>query len=160
MKTKRIFRIIVLVLVAIVLILQLIPNKLPENLGPGKDDIILTGTADAAIGDILRTSCYDCHSNEVTYPWYSYVAPVSWLVRNDVEEGRRELNFSEWATYKTKRMAKKLHEIEEEVEEGEMPMAIYTFIHGQAKLSEEQKEKLIAWSKQAGASLKPEVAAE
>lgn len=97
------------------------------------------------VKDILKTSCYDCHSNETVFPIYAYIAPVSWLVTHDVEEGRKELNFSEWNTYSEKRKLKKGSEIKEEIEENKMPMPIYTFIHGEANLTEEEKTILFDW---------------
>ena len=92
---------------------------------------------------VLRKACFDCHSNETTWPWYSYVAPVSWLVAKDVEEGRRELNFSEWATMSEKKRAHKLKETWEEVEEGEMPLPIYIPMHPDANLTDSQRTALI-----------------
>lgn len=89
-----------------------------------------------AVKEILQRSCYDCHSNETRWPWYSYVAPVSWLLAHDVEEGREELNFSDWARYS--KDTHKLEEIAEEVEEGEMPMPIFLVMHSEAKVSESE----------------------
>lgn len=83
---------------------------------------------------ILRQSCYDCHSNQTTWPWYSYVAPVSWMVANHVEEGREELNFSDWAAHATD--GHLMEEIYEEVEEGHMPEGSYLWMHPEAKVSE------------------------
>jgi hypothetical protein len=90
--------------------------------------------APANVLSILKTSCYDCHSNESKWPWYSYVAPVSFLVAGDVEDGRKRVNFSEWDKYDEKKQAKKLEYIVDVVEEGEMPLPMYTFIHTDAKL--------------------------
>lgn len=99
------------------------------------------------IARILKTSCYDCHSNESTYPWYSNIAPVSWWVKDHIDEARDELNFSEWGTFTDKRKIKKIKEVVEEVDEGEMPMESYLIIHSDAQLSDEQTEKLIDWFK-------------
>ena len=101
---------------------------------------------------MLKTSCYDCHSSESKYPWYSNVAPVSWWVKDHINEGREELNFSEWGTFSDKRKAKKIHEVLEEVEEGEMPMTPYLIIHTDAKLSPEQTENFMSWFKKLGAT--------
>lgn len=101
--------------------------------------------APAEIENILRVSCYDCHSREVKYPWYTNIAPVSWWIKNHIEEGSQHLNFSLWATYSKKRKEKKLEECVEMIEEGEMPMTSYTLIHGEATLSKDQKDKLIQW---------------
>ncbi len=98
---------------------------------------------------VLRKACYDCHSNETKWPWYAQVAPVSWLVTRDVNEGRKELNFSAWEGSEPGRKLKKLKEIGEEVGEGEMPMAIYPPLHPEAKLTDAEKTLIVEWSKQA-----------
>ena len=100
------------------------------------------------VKSVLKKACYDCHSNETVWPWYSNVAPVSWLVARDVNEGRKHLNFSVWESYEQKRKDKKLEEIGEEVSEGEMPMAIYVPLHPEAKLSDAEKKLLVDWAKQ------------
>jgi hypothetical protein len=96
---------------------------------------------------ILRTSCYDCHSNETKWPWYSYVAPASWLIADDVQVGRGHMNFSEWSGYNTKQKNHKRKECGEEVEEGEMPLWFYIPLHPEATLSEEDTATLLSWSK-------------
>ena len=106
--------------------------------------------APAEVMDILRRSCYDCHSNETVWPWYSRVAPVSWLVIDDVDEGREEMNFSDWSAYSEKKKGKKIHEIWEEVSEGEMPMWYYTILHSEAELSAADKETLHKWTEAEG----------
>jgi hypothetical protein len=101
--------------------------------------------APSPVNEILRTSCYDCHSNETHWPWYSYVAPVSWLVTHDVKEGRHEVNFSEWNLVSDPHHV--IEEIHEEVEDGKMPMEIYLLLHPGAALSDGQKKTLDEWSK-------------
>ena len=117
----------------------------PESIN--ENDFISMTNPPESVASILRTSCYDCHSNQTTYPWYSQIAPVSWWVGDHIHEGREELNFSEWGTFSEKRKAKKLHEIEEEVEEGEMPLKSYLIMHSESQLSEEQREELETWIK-------------
>lgn len=95
---------------------------------------------------ILTRACYDCHSNETVWPWYSRVAPVSWLVAWDVKEGREELNFSTWNRYDAKQRAKKIKESWEEVQEGEMPPWFYVPLHGEARLSDRDRRILGAWA--------------
>lgn len=102
--------------------------------------------APAAVKDILRRSCYDCHSNETTWPWYSRVAPMSLLVAHDVEEGRHELNFSEWGAYDQAKRAHLSGEIMEAIEKGKMPLPMYVLIHGDAKLSGSELQTLRAWN--------------
>ncbi len=94
---------------------------------------------------ILRRACYDCHSNETKWPWYSKIAPVSWLAASDVHEGREELNFSTWGRYNKEQQIKKLKESWEEIEEGEMPPGIFTFIHKDAAVSPSDRELLHRW---------------
>ncbi len=99
------------------------------------------------ISKMIKSACYDCHSNESKYPWYTNISPISWWVKDHINEGRRELNFSEWGTFKDKRKKHKLEEVYEEVEEGEMPLESYLIIHDEAKLTTDQKTALINWFK-------------
>ena len=99
------------------------------------------------ISSILRTSCYDCHSNETSWPLYSYIAPVSFLLAGDVKEGRRHLNFSEWDKYSSDKQIKLLEEMIEEVEKEEMPLTIYTFTHPNSKLDSNRIKLLKQWVK-------------
>jgi hypothetical protein len=102
--------------------------------------------APEGVQQIFERSCYDCHSNETRWPWYSQVAPVMWLVAHDVDEGREHLNFSTWAGLSGKAKNKAKQEIAEVVEKGEMPMAYYVPLHAEAKLSDEDKRKIRAWA--------------
>ncbi|HXH07618.1 MAG TPA: heme-binding domain-containing protein [Vicinamibacterales bacterium] len=95
---------------------------------------------------VLRRACYDCHSHETVWPWYSRVAPVSWLVARDVREGREHLNFSTWNRYGTKQQVKHLKESWEEVAEGEMPPWFYLPVHWDAVLSQEDRAVLRRWA--------------
>ncbi len=134
-------------LIAIVIIIQFFridktnPNIKIEN------DFIEISSPPEEITAVLKSSCYDCHSNETKYPWYTNIAPVSWWVKHHINEGREELNFSNWGRFKDKRKDHKLKEAIEVIEEGEMPMDSYTWIHDEAKLSAEQKTLLIDWLK-------------
>lgn len=104
-------------------------------------------SAPPEVQTILRRVCYDCHSYETVWPWYSRVAPMSWLVARDVNEGRAELNFSVWGKYPEEKRAKNIREIGEEVEEGEMPLWPYLLAHPEAQLSAEEKAALLAWAR-------------
>jgi hypothetical protein len=92
--------------------------------------------APPALRAVLERSCYDCHSNETRWPWYSRVAPVSWLVAHDVNHAREHLNFSTWNAYDEKERRENLEEALEEVEEGNMPLPPYLWLHSAAALSE------------------------
>jgi len=94
---------------------------------------------DAESAELARGACYDCHSNETEWPVYSYVAPMSWLVRRDVEDGREALNFSEWGE-----AGDEAEDAAEELEGGSMPPSQYTPLHPAARLSDEEKARLIA----------------
>lgn len=110
-------------------------------------DFLITTQTNTEVAAILKTSCYDCHSNQPTYPWYTNFAPVSWWIKNHINEGSKHLNFSEWGNYSLKRKDHKLEECVEMIEEGEMPMNSYTWIHKEAKLTDAQRQLLIEWFK-------------
>ena len=93
---------------------------------------------------ILKQNCFDCHSDSTKYPWYAEIAPVSYWLADHVKEGKGDFNMSAWETYSTKKKDHKLEELVEEVEEGEMPLNSYTWVHG--KLSKEDQELLIQWA--------------
>jgi cytochrome c551/c552 len=107
------------------------------------------------IREMMRRSCYGCHSNEVVWPWYADVAPVSWLVAYDVHEGRAELNFSLWGTYGVAKRQKKLKEIEQTIAEGEMPPWYYIYpMHMQVRLKAADRATLLGWISSESAALK------
>lgn len=101
----------------------------------------------AEVQMVLSRSCNDCHSNKTIYPWYSQVAPMSWLLADHIDAGRHELNFSEWNTYTLKKKAHKLEEICEMVEGGSMPLSSYLWMHRDAVLEPTQRTLLCDWAK-------------
>lgn len=103
------------------------------------------------VRQILRTSCYDCHSHETRWPWYGYIAPASWLISHDVKEAREHLNFSTWDQYSEQEQRELIHEAWEEVEEEEMPLWYYRVPHPDARLTEQQMEILHRWGEDGGA---------
>ena len=119
-------------------------DKTNPPVDASKDFMTITDPPEE-VEKLIRTSCYDCHSNESTYPWYSNIAPVSWWVKDHINEAREELNFSEWGTYEWKRTDHKLEECAEEVDEGEMPLKSYLIAHSEARLSDEDRAKLVDW---------------
>jgi hypothetical protein len=116
---------------------------------PVETDVPAPGNVKAA----LRAACYDCHSNETTWPWYSHVAPVSWLLGYDVSEGREELNFSTWQRYDAAKQQKKLKETVETLTDGEMPPWYYSIMHSTARLADKDREVIMAWARQGRAHL-------
>lgn len=144
---KKILKWSAIVLAVGLIIIQLVR---PARTNPAIDASKTLQTHVQVPGDvdaILKRACNDCHSHETKWPWYSNVAPVSWLVVYDVNEARSHLNFSEWGSYDEGRADKKLDEIEEEVEHGKMPLPIYLFMHAEAKLSDEDKRILQDWAR-------------
>ncbi len=97
------------------------------------------------VENILRRSCYDCHSNETRWPWYSQVAPASWLVHYDVSEGRDALNLSTWEKLSPRERSKELEEIGESIADGDMPPWYYLPLHPAARLSGAERSALQAW---------------
>lgn len=92
---------------------------------------------------LAKSACFDCHSNETVWPWYSNLAPVSWLVQSDVEEGRRYLNFSEWGRGEEGEEGEEAEEWVGVIRNGEMPPAYFVLMHSEARLSDSQKQELI-----------------
>ncbi len=97
------------------------------------------------VRDILVRSCYDCHSNQTRWPWYSKVAPMSWLVAKHVKEGREEMNFSDWNTYSLRQQQHLAVEALEAIEKREMPMPVYMYLHGESKLTGSEIQTLRGW---------------
>ncbi len=142
--TKR----ILLGVAAVLVIIQFFGIDKTNPPVEASQDFLSIANPPAEIAALIKSSCYDCHSHQTKYPWYTNVAPVSWMIGHHIEEGREHLNFSKWGTYPAKKRAHKIEECYEEVEEGEMPMKGYVILHSEAKMSKEQKEQLIAWFKQ------------
>ena len=138
---------------AVVLLLVLIAMQLyrpEENIAQGNHTtIFITETNPPEdVKLILKSTCYDCHSNNTRYPWYNNIAPVSYWLADHVKEGKGELNFSVWGSYSAKKKDHKLEEVVEVIEAGEMPLKEYTWTHEEAKLTDAQKQAIIKWAKQ------------
>ena len=144
-KRKKIFKNIFIGLVLVLVLIQFIRIDKTNQRSIESEDIIAIHEPSKEIENMLRVACYDCHSNETTYPWYSNVAPVSWWLQHHIEKGREELNFSVWGTYSQKKANHKLHECAEEIEEMHMPLDSYLWTHGDADLSSEQRKSLADW---------------
>ncbi len=110
-----------------------------------KNDISSIYPVPENVKNILKASCYDCHSNNTYYPWYSNIQPIGWWMQFHVEEGKLELNFNEFASYNKKKQHKKLEELIEEVKENKMPLPSYVKMHKEASLTQHQKYILIDW---------------
>lgn len=121
------------------------PSRTNPPINPPYEFTVVSSVPPATAA-IFSRACNDCHSNRTIWPWYSKVAPSSWLVVYDVRAGRKEMNLSEWGTYTPKRQARLTKEICQEVTEGEMPGSMYPLMHPQAKLSSEDVQSICAWT--------------
>ncbi len=134
-----------LVLVGIVLGIQLIrPAKTNPPVDPQRE-LTANTQMPQQVSDSLHRACNDCHSYRTVWPWYSNVAPISWVVTDDVNEGRRHLNLSDWSQYDPKRADKKLNQICEEVKGNWMPLVSYKLMHPASRLTEHQRAEICLW---------------
>ncbi len=143
---KKTLKVIAIVLVAAFVAVQFYR---PDKANPPiveVETLAATVKVPENVAAILKRSCNDCHSNEAVYPWYSNVSPFSWLLAEHIEDGRRHLNFSAWETYDAQKKRRKLDEICEQVETGEMPYDQYLWIHRDAKLSADDVKLLCDWA--------------
>jgi len=102
---------------------------------------------------ILKSACYDCHSNYTNYPWYSIVQPIGWIMANHIKQGKKELNFSEFGSYSTRRQLSKLSGIANSIKDDIMPLSSYQLMHNNARLNTNEKTLLIKWALQSKDSL-------
>lgn len=100
------------------------------------------------VHEILKSTCFDCHSNVTRYPWYNKITPVNYWIADHVRHGKGELNFSNWDAYSLKKKEHKIEETYEEVEKKHMPLESYTWMHSEAKLTDEQIKLVVDWAKQ------------
>jgi hypothetical protein len=149
---KKILKWIVGVLAVGFVLLQF--TNPPRTNPPVVSDLMAGNPPPAHVAAMLRASCYDCHSSETKWPWYSRVAPMSWLIANDVKEGRENMNFSDWPNGNPVRAAKRLEDMSEEIGYGEMPPKKYTAIHADARLTDSERKELTDWLDSEAARLK------
>lgn len=154
---------IVVWLLAILAIIQFFqPAKDNQNMDM-VNDISTVVQVPEEVQSILKTSCYDCHSNHTNYPWYANIQPIGWWLKDHINEGKAHLNLQEFANVKPRPDGRyrtvealqdhKIEEIAETIEEGEMPLKSYTFIHRNAILNASQKKLVVDWVKSARAEL-------
>jgi len=133
------------VLLAIFLGMQIIPRSYNLNDKEDTNDILTLYNAPKEIETLIKTSCYDCHSNNTKYPWYNKIQPIAWFMQGHIKEGKEELNFSEFATYSKRKQKSKIKSILSQIKDDEMPLWSYSLIHRDAKLSAEDKKMLEEW---------------
>ncbi len=108
-------------------------------------DLLTVTQAPTEVAELLKEACYDCHSNETRYPWYTSVAPVSWWIAGHIKNARENSNYSTWGTWSADKRQHKAEESAEEIETGHMPPKSFRFMHSGAKLTDEQKTMLADW---------------
>jgi hypothetical protein len=140
---KKKLKWVFILLVGAFLLLQLAN---PARTNPTvKSDLIANTHPPAAVATALVAACYDCHSYQTKWPWYSHIAPMAWLVANDVNEGRQNLNLSEWPADDAKRAVRRLENMSDNIGSGDMPPKKYTAIHADARLTDSQRKDLTDW---------------
>lgn len=149
----RILKKILLVLLIVFIAIQFIQPARNTSGQVLPTDISKTVSVRENVQQILRTSCYDCHSNNTNYPWYNYMQPTAWILANHIKHGKKDLNFSEFGSYSIRKQQSKLKAIADQIKDGEMPLSSYTLIHRNARLTTEQKKLIIDWALNAKDSL-------
>ena len=150
----KIVKIIALILLVGFVGIQFVPTDLNQSDTVPKTDFLLVNNTQENISALLQESCYDCHSNNTEYPWYNKVQPAAWYLEDHIQEGKDELNFNEWDAYSNRRKNSKLKSIISQVKDDEMPLASYTLIHKDAKLSNSEKTLIIDYMKNLKETLK------
>ena len=143
MKTVIKYLLVILLIVLVVIQFFGIDRSVPEYDESG--DFLSNYEPPAEVETIFRTACYDCHSYDTVYPWYTGIQPVGWWLEDHIEHGRDEMNLSLWDDYSPGDADHLLEEMVEMVEEEEMPLPSYTWAHSDARLTEEQREEFTTW---------------
>lgn len=143
----KIFKRVLIFLLIILIALQFFRPSKNISAQTSRNDISLLYPLPEEVKSILKKACNDCHSNNTTYPWYAHIQPVAWWLDVLFLEGKKELNFSEFGAYRLRRQYHKMEEVEEMVNDKKMPLESYTFIHTNANLTQQEKDRLITWSK-------------
>lgn len=142
---SRIKKIGLIVLVVIIAI-QFIQPARNESGKALSSDISKVYNVPAPVHSVLKNACYDCHSNNTNYPWYSNIQPFGWWLASHIKRGKEELNFSEFGNYSERRQRSKLFSVEKSIEDGTMPLPSYALIHKESRLTKEQKGIIIDWA--------------
>lgn len=142
---KKIIKIIIFVLILAFVVIQFFRPERTTTEVYGENHITKQMDVPDNVHRILKRSCFDCHSDHTIWPWYTNVAPASWLVAKDVRGGRAKMNFSEWGKISESKRESRLESICEEINDDEMPLKEYLLLHNDARLSPEEKDILCAW---------------
>ncbi|MEO7311006.1 MAG: heme-binding domain-containing protein [Chitinophagaceae bacterium] len=143
---RRWFRIVMLSLLIIFMVIQFFqPDKNNNDVTIANNISSVVDLPDS-VNKLLHVACYDCHSNNTEYPWYSNIQPVGWWLGSHIKDGKLRLNFNEFGTYATKKQLKKLKAIKETQQDKSMPLDSYTWIHKDARLTDAERQLIINWA--------------
>ena|SRR3990172_3155891 len=137
---------ILLTTCAVIIAIQFIQPARNKNGQVLSTDISKTVTIPDSVLDILMNACYDCHSNNTNYPWYSNIQPMGWLMANHIKQAKEELNFSEFNSYSHRRQVSKLDGIANSIKDDIMPLSSYKLMHKNANLNKDEKKRIINWA--------------
>ncbi len=143
---KKILKTVLIVLLIALIVIQFIRPSKNEGEEIAANQITAIHQVPDDVQQILKASCNDCHTNTTYYPWYSKIQPVAWILNDHIVEGKKELNFSIFATYPAYRRYKKFKEIGKEVKDGDMPIFSYTLLHRDASINADQKLVIENWA--------------
>jgi hypothetical protein len=142
----KVIKIVLLGLLAVLVIIQFIRPAWNKSESESANEITKVLVVPDSVRTILHNACYDCHSNNTSYPWYSNIQPVAWYLANDIKKAKGQLNFDDFAGYPVRRQRGKLSAIADEVSDNGMPLPSYRLMHKNARLSQEEKAHLINWA--------------
>jgi Haem-binding domain len=145
-KFKSIAKKVFIALLVVFVIIQFIRPTKNNNTTATADDMNVLYPIPDSVHKILDKACFDCHSNNTRYPWYFSIQPVAWWMNDHINEGKGELNFSEFGKRTLARQAKKLKKLAKEVQDGGMPLESYSWIHKEAVLTENEKKMVVNWA--------------
>ncbi|QTD36788.1 heme-binding domain-containing protein [Polaribacter batillariae] len=156
----KILKKILLVLLVLFVIAQFFSPEKNDGDMASVEPFLMETYPPADVKEILKITCFDCHSNKTIYPWYYKITPVNYWLADHIKDGKKHLNFSAWNDYSMKKKEHKMDELHEEVEKGEMPLKSYTWTHANANLTQAQIDAVVAWGKRVQTEYKSKMQAK
>jgi hypothetical protein len=144
-RIKKILRVMLFIILIAFIVIQFI--RPARNLSGQvlETDILKTFNVPGNVSTLLKNACYDCHSNNTNYPWYSNIQPVGWLLAEDIKDAKAELNFSEFGSLSSRRQISKLKNVASRIKDGTMPLPMYQLMHPEARLTKDERQLLVEW---------------
>lgn len=140
----------------VLVLIQFIRPKRNLGVAEGPNEISHKYAVPAKVHTLLVNACYNCHSNHTRYPWYANVQPIGWWLADHINSGKRHVNFSEFGTYGRYNAARRLDHIADQVNEGDMPLESYTWMHPKARLTRKQRDEIVDWAQNLHHQLDPD----